>query len=238
MYAVHVQVWTVPSSSIFVTTSTYVFTFVFVTAYGLAAVWLTGSVSRMVSNRNVNGADGRWTFWMAYECGLLAVVVATTFAVGGRWRLMEQAGERYAEAKETEYVASVTGMCRAHRHLAALASVAAAMTVFRTYRLVTGPRSAVHAERALRESGDLMTVAGVYALTVAFGLWYCSSDFDGLFYNEFVLGRRTLDPDVRHSLSYATVTAVAVYYFFSAMIMAIITKRYVLSKMYSQQRWW
>lgn len=220
--------WTVPSSSVFVTTSTYVFTFVFVTAYGLAAVWLTHSVSRMVSNRDVNSADGHWTFWIAYECGLLAVVVATTFAVAGRWRLMERASEQYADAKETEYVASVTGMCRAHGHLAALASVAAAMAVFRIYRLVTGSRRAVHAERALRESGDPVAVAGLCALIVAFGLWYGYGQFDGLFFDAFVFGRGgTVDPDV------TTTTAVVVYYFFSAMVVSIVTKRYVLSKIYT-----
>lgn len=134
------QVWTVPSSAAFVTFTTHVFTLVAVCAYAAAAVWLTAvwltAPAWLASTTEDNGpsAAGR-RFWTAYERTLMALVACTAFAVAGRRQLMTVAGDRYAAARETAYVASVVDTCHAHEHVGALTTVTAFAAAVRAYAL-------------------------------------------------------------------------------------------------------
>jgi len=229
----------VPSSSMVITWSTYIFTLTFMFAYAVAGLRLVNSVSRMRWSDWKNGDNG---FWMTYECALLVVVLCTAFAVAGRWRLMDSASEQYATAREMVFVASVTAMCQAHEHLVTLASMTAAMTLFRAYRLVT---YATHVSSnfnwTLGESSYPLATAGAYALIVAYGAWHGSGGSRGLygFINAVVLGRQPFDVGVqlhRRLSPLAIGTAVVVHLLFNTAVISVIIKHYVVTRMYSRQR--
>jgi hypothetical protein len=221
---------------VFVDWTTYVFTLVFMSAYAVTAVRLTSSVVRVTVGRGDGGTTPYDRFWTAYECALLAIVVATSLAVTGRWRLMDEAGAQYSMAKETVYVASVTDMCRSHEHVAALASVAVAMALFRTFRLVTLAERKPHLQRTLDASGGPVLMVAGFSMVAAYGAWYSTVRTDGGdghgFLNAFVVGQHALGRG-RPSPPCLAVTVVAVFLFLNAAAVAIITKRYVVSRLYS-----
>jgi len=228
-------VWTVPSSLAIVTWSTYVFTLVFMFAYAATAVRLAVSLKRMVSAMYYHGGGGAYRLLCAaYEGAVLAVVLCIAFAVTGRWQLMGVAHEQYSTARETAVVGGMTCMCRAHEHVAMLTSVAVAMALFRTFQLVMYERRASHVARALGASAAPAAAVAGYSLAVTCGAWYGVAGADGPgFLNAFVLARGAA-PQTPPPIAYVAVSA-AVFLLFNAAVVSVITKRYVLSKLYTRQ---
>ncbi|XP_025191851.1 LOW QUALITY PROTEIN: polycystic kidney disease and receptor for egg jelly-related protein [Melanaphis sacchari] len=238
LYTIHSEVWTVPSSSAIVTWNTYVFTLVFMFAYAFMAVRLMVSLKHMVSAMYDHGGGAYRLLCAAYECVVLAVVMCAMFAVTGRWKLMELAHERYASARETAVVSSMTYMCQAHEHVAALASVTVAMGLFRTFQLVLYERRVSHVARALSASVRPAAAVVAYGLIVTYGAWSGvaggGNGGSSGFFNAFVLSRaggRGRDGASRPPPMATAVSAIA-FLLLNATVVSIITKRYVLSKLY------
>lgn len=224
-----------PSSSMFISWRTYVFTLVFMFAYAVTGLRLLRSASRMTSR----SSEDRGGFWTAYEYALLTVVLCTAFAVAGRWRLMDLVNDSYAEAREATFVPGVTAMCQAHDHVSTLASATVTMALFRAYRLTTyraGRPS--HVEQTLRASGGPAAAACACATIAAFGAWYGGGG-DGTpgLVNAIVLGRGILGHDYGEETAmrspFVIAVSVVLYLFFNAVVVSVITKQYVVSKMYS-----
>uniref|UniRef100_A0A2S2P2K4 Polycystin domain-containing protein n=1 Tax=Schizaphis graminum TaxID=13262 RepID=A0A2S2P2K4_SCHGA len=236
LYTIHSEVWTVPSSSAIITWNTYVFTLVFMLAYALTAVRLIVSLKHMVSAMYDHGGGAYRLLCAAYECAVLVVVMCAVFAVTGRWKLMELAHEEYASAQEIAIVSSMTYMCQAHEHVAALASVTVAMGLFRTFQLVMYETRVSHVARALGASVGPMAAVAAYSLIVTYGAWSSVTGGDGSgFFNAFVLARVGGSNDPLRTPLVATAASTAVFLLLNATVVSIITKRYVLSKLYTRQ---
>lgn len=225
-----------PSDSVVVTWSTYVFTLVFMFAYAMMTVRLMISLKHMVSAMYDYGGGEYRALCAAYECAVLAVVMCAMFAVTGRWQLMEVAHELYSVAQETAVVGTMTYMCQAHEHVASLASVIVAMALFRTFQLVMYERRASHVVRALGASMRPAATVAAYCLIVTYGAWGGVTAGDGPgFLNAFVLSRTDWRNDVTQPPPMATVVSAVAFLLLNAAVVSIITKRYVLSKLYTRQ---
>lgn len=193
------QVSSVPSSSVFITPATYVFTLVFTFTFTVMAIRLLSSVLFMVHYHDVSAGGCCERFWLAYECTLLVTVLCTTFALTGRWHLMVQTDKLYENLKEMEYLASIVNMCRAHGHITALVALVGAMALVRVFRLTTNRKRIPRAKRTLGSAGGgPVTVIAAYASMVAFGAWYCTALMAGdrQFLNTFVLARNAFDRSI------------------------------------------
>lgn len=224
-----IQVWTIPSSSVFIIWSVYSSTTVLVLMYVVIVTQLLNSVSFMITEYKDKDGGGGWYrfFWTFYECVLVAVVLFTLFAVIGRWILMEGAALRYAESPETAYVDSVMDMCRVHDHITALASVTVAMMLFRLYRVVKYTSYTSYVDRTLHESGDTVAVVAALALTVAYGAWY--GDGGHAFLNVFLFGQYAhRDRGLRWSPYTAVAAVAAMHSVLYATIIAVVTRLYMV----------
>jgi len=229
-------VWSVPSGSAIVTWNTYVFTLVFMFAYAMMTVRLMVSLKHMVSAMYDHGGGQYRMLCAAYECAVLAVVMCAMFAVTGRWQLMEEGHEWYSAAQETAVVGSMTYMCQAHEHVAALASVIVAMALFRTFQLVMYERRASHVVRALGASVWPAAAVVAYCLIAMFGAWGGVAGGDGPgFLNAFVLSRAGFRNSETRPPPMATVVSAVAFLLLNAAVVSIITKRYILSKLYTRQ---
>jgi len=146
------------------------------------------------------------------------------------------AHEWYSAAQETAVVGSMTYMCQAHEHVAALASVIVAMALFRTFQLVMYERRASHVVRTLGASMRPAAAVAAYSLIVTYGAWGSVTAGDYGFLNAFVLSRTQ---GWRNSMAgpppMATVVSAVAFLLLNAAVVSIITKRYILSKLYTRQ---
>lgn len=177
---------------------------------------------------------GSWYeyFWTLYECALLIISLCTLFAVADRWKLMQLAARQYKETKQTAYMANVIEMCQVHENVVMLASASLAMALFQMYRMVKYTDCVFHIEWTLHVSGSLVFTIVAYSLIIESGTWYGS--YSHAFFNALVFGRNM----IHHSTPWLQLfisTTVTVYFLLYATIVSIVTKRYALSKMYTQQ---
>lgn len=220
--------WAVPSDAVFMSLSSTVFALAFVTAYAIAAVRLGWSMWRRLSTGRIRG----W-FWLAYDGALLAVTGCAALAVSGRWSVIEESGEQYSSAREQLFVADVTTACRAHSHVSSLASVTAAMALFRASRLANYASRETHVSRAFRES--TVPVATVTACAAVVALGACATHTGGAleFLNAFIMGQNACSHGWMSACT--AFTAVPVFLLFNAVCTAVITKYYAISKIYSDR---
>lgn len=199
--------------------------------YTVTALRLVISFSNLVYDHN-NRDGSTWFeyFWMVYEFILFIIVLFTLFAVADHWKLRERAARQYNMSKEMSFVSIVSDMCRVHDHVAAMASVTMAITLFRVYRVIKYTNRLSYIERNIRASGVPILVIGTYALIITFFTWYSGLSPGREFLNSSILGRHTFN----HSVFFSINVAFSVHICVQIAIVSIFIKYYVLSKLYLQ----
>lgn len=200
----------------------YMQSYLLVCILTITSLRLISSISQMVIKQDMD--DAWYDFWVAYECLLLAFVLCTSLIMINRWRLMTMVNNRYADAKHTSDISSLSEVNHMYNHINSLVSVILTMTVFRTGRLVTLFARWSRLNWTMRKSGRTIVAVIACALITTSGAWRVV-----FFLGMFVPWRNKFDDGLRR-YPVATVVPVAVYFFTFAAIVAIIVKGYTVWK--------
>lgn len=177
----------------------------------------------MVIERNMD--DSWYEFWIAYECVLLAFVLCTLLKLSDYWILMKTAN---MDTEDADDISTWSDLSRVYNDVMSLVSVTLTMTVFWVCRLVMSVMQWFHIDWTLRKSSGTVVMVVACALIVASGAW------QGDYFPSTVVWQYKFANGFR-LLPVATVAPVAVYFLLFATIVATITKRYVLWKVYFWQ---